>query len=209
MMNKKGDNMINKKIITSFILGLLLSVGSVFATNILSSETFTYDNSTSKLTSTNIQTAIDELYNNKVTREYFLEKYKAFVGTPTNYNFDATNKPTTSSPTTPPEGKVVYAALYEDGSYGICIRINEAEECFKPNNYIAEKEHLKSLLTESNFYNHFYSDAVSCDIYDTGEIHCEDNNARKVTQYRTEWDYCQVGADYVKCDVTGVEQVLS
>ena len=55
---------IDKKFILGFIFGgILLGVSGVCAATILSSKDVTYDNTSSKLNSTNMQDAIDELYN--------------------------------------------------------------------------------------------------------------------------------------------------
>ena len=51
----------NKKNILTILICILLSFGSVYAANILSKDV-SYDNSSSKLTSTNVQGAIDEVY---------------------------------------------------------------------------------------------------------------------------------------------------
>ena len=51
----------NKKIFIGILIGVLISGGSVYAASILSKDV-SYDNSSSKLTSTNVQGAIDEVY---------------------------------------------------------------------------------------------------------------------------------------------------
>ena len=51
----------NKKIFIGMLISVLISGGSVYAANILS-KNISYDNSSSKLSSTNVQDAIDELY---------------------------------------------------------------------------------------------------------------------------------------------------
>mgnify|MGYP004469642067 CR=1 FL=1 len=51
----------NKRFLLGFLLGILISSGSVYAASIISKDV-SYDNSNSKLTSTNVQGAIDELY---------------------------------------------------------------------------------------------------------------------------------------------------
>ena len=51
----------NKKNILTILICILLSFGSVYAANILSKDV-SYDNSSSKLTSNNVQGAIDEVY---------------------------------------------------------------------------------------------------------------------------------------------------
>ena len=51
----------NKRFLLGMLVGLLISGGSVYAVSIISKDV-SYDNSSSKLTSTNVQGAIDELY---------------------------------------------------------------------------------------------------------------------------------------------------
>ena len=51
----------NKRFLLGILVGLLISGGSVYAASIISKDV-SYDNSSSKLTSTNVQGAIDELY---------------------------------------------------------------------------------------------------------------------------------------------------
>ncbi len=51
----------NKRFLLGFLLGILISSGSVYAASIISKDV-SYDNSNSKLTSTNVQGAIDEVY---------------------------------------------------------------------------------------------------------------------------------------------------
>ena len=51
----------NKKIFVGILIGMLISSGSVYAASIISKDV-SYDNSSSKLTSTNVQGAIDEVY---------------------------------------------------------------------------------------------------------------------------------------------------
>ena len=51
----------NKKIFVGILIGILISSGSVYAASIISKDV-SYDNSSSKLTSTNVQGAIDEVY---------------------------------------------------------------------------------------------------------------------------------------------------
>ena len=69
-MRKTGDKMkkiVNKlkqntKIITAFVLGVILTGGTVYAATVLPSSQVGYDNSTSGLTATDVQGALDELY---------------------------------------------------------------------------------------------------------------------------------------------------
>ena len=51
----------NYKFIFMFILGMIVAGGGVYAATVVSGSTVTYDNSTSGLSSTNVQDAVDEL----------------------------------------------------------------------------------------------------------------------------------------------------
>ena len=62
-MSKKLRKILNNKMFVFILGGLLFSVASVYAITYFPSNQVTYDNSTSKLNSNNVQGAIDELYN--------------------------------------------------------------------------------------------------------------------------------------------------
>ena len=61
-MRGKLKKIFNNKIFVFILGGLLFSVVSVYAVTYFPSNQVTYDNSSSKLSSTNVQGAIDELY---------------------------------------------------------------------------------------------------------------------------------------------------
>ena len=52
----------NAKIITAFVLGAILTGGTVYAATVLPSSQVGYDNSASGLAATDVQGALDELY---------------------------------------------------------------------------------------------------------------------------------------------------
>ena len=98
--------------------------------------------------------ALDELYT-KITEDLPSSqstcpngKLCVENGTPTNYIYDGANEPTTSSPTTPPTDKNVYLGLYADGQYGVCINRNGSQECFRNNNFLAEKAHMQQVFSD-------------------------------------------------------------
>ena len=101
---------------------------------------------------------------------------------PTNYIFDGTNPPTTTSPTTPPSGHNVYLGLYSDNSLAVCIKRNGTEHCFKSNNYYAEKEHIQEVFSDISC--NVDSSSVLCDASDfgcrvnsDGDVNCFDYGA--------------------------------
>ena len=57
----------NKRFLLGILVGLLISGGSVYAASIISKDV-SYDNSSSKLTSTNVQGAIDEVYKTAIDK---------------------------------------------------------------------------------------------------------------------------------------------
>ena len=118
------------------------------------------------MSATNVQDALDELYTkaNSDMVPLWLKKYKTFADTPTNYIFDGTNKPTTASPTTPPSGKNVYLGLYADYQYGVCIKRNGTQHCFRYNNWIAESKHVQEVFSDISCY--VDSSRVRCDASD-------------------------------------------
>ncbi len=62
-MKKIGNKLKqNAKIITAFVLGAILTGGTVYAATVLPSSQVGYDNSTSGLAATDVQGALDELY---------------------------------------------------------------------------------------------------------------------------------------------------
>ena len=70
----------NKKLIIGFILGsLIFSVVGVCAATLLNGNEVTYDNTNSKLESTNVQDAIDELYEKTETIDFKIGDYVKMI----------------------------------------------------------------------------------------------------------------------------------
>ena len=146
-----------------------------------------YDNSNSGLSSTNVK---DELYEKANSDSFWLKKYKTWAGTPTNYIFDGMNAPTTSSPTTPPSGKNVYLGLYADNQYGVCIKRNGTQHCFRYNNWIAESKHIQEVFSDG-----------SCDVF-SSTVNCYASDFRCSVYSNGNVD-CNVRGTYVRCYVNG------
>lgn len=151
----------NLKLVIGIIIGATISGVTVYAATVIASSNVSYSNTTSGLSATNVQSAIDELYTKAST---WINPNN--MGTPTNYIFDGSNKPTTSSPTTPPSGKNVYLGLYADSQYGVCIKRNGTQHCFRYNNWMAEKEHIQKVFSDVSCY--VDSSFVLCDASDFG-----------------------------------------
>lgn len=196
----------NIKIVLAFIIGgIVFGTIGVYAATTLLSQSVYYNNSTSGATSTNVQGAIDELYTrsntwinpmNMGTPQYYaFGTYKGWCSsTDTNCNSYA-DFPTTA--TTPPSGKNVYAAKYADGGYGVCIKRNGTQHCFRGRNYIAEREHVQKVFSDiscnvgSSRVDCYASDFY-CDVRSNGYVNCSDGGT---------YAYCYVyDSGYVRCD---------
>jgi len=113
--------------------------------------------------------------------------YKGWCSsTDTNCNSYA-DFPTTS--TTPPSGKNVYAAKYKDGQYGVCIKRNGKEHCFRARNYKVEAKHVQEVFSDVGTYDSSTglgcrvtssyvscdASAFYCDVTSNGSVLCYDS----------------------------------
>ena len=171
----------NIRLIIGVIIGCLISISYVCASNeILDSNQIDYSNTNSTLISTDIQSAISELDEKANSDDYSINKYLELSGTPTNYIYGS-EPPTIESPTTPPSNKYVYIGLYEDGQYGICIKIGGRQECFRYGNWIFEAKHLIKVFgeqkCETTSVNVVCHDAnFNCTVHSNGKISCLNND---------------------------------
>ena len=181
----------NTKVIIAFIVGIIISGTTVYAATTLLSQSVYYNNSTSGATSTNVQGALDELYtrantwinpnNNMGTPQYYaFGQYKGWcTSTGTNCS-SLPDFPTTS--TTPPSGKNVYAAKYEDGGYGVCINRNGTQHCFRGRNWAYELQHVQKVFSDvscivSSSTVHCFASDFGCRVYSNGYVYCVDYGA--------------------------------
>lgn len=167
----------NVKLVIGIIIGAVVSGGTVYAATILAANQVGYDNTSSGISSTNVQGALDELY---TRASKWINPNN--MGTPTNYIFDGENKPTTSSPTTPPSGKNVYLGLYADQQFGVCIKRNGKQHCFRSNNWVAEAKHVQEVFSDISC--NVRSSRVGCSASDfycivrsDGNVDCFDNGS--------------------------------
>ena len=165
---------IKNKMILGIIIGISLTSTIVYAAYVQASDiSFT---SQTGLTSANVQNAIDEI-NEEVNTMKNTYLNTNDMGTPTHYIFDGSNKPTTSSPSTPPSGKNVYLGLWSDKQIGVCIKRNGTENCFRANNYKAEYKHIRDVFSDvscsvtQNYIKCSASD-FSCYVYPSGRVSC-------------------------------------
>ncbi len=189
----------NIKIVIAFILGgVVFGTLGVYAATTLLSQSVYYNNTNSGATSTNVQGALDELYtraskwlnpNDMGTPQYYATTgtYKGWCSsTDTNCNSYA-DFPTTS--TTPPSGKNVYAAKYKDGQYGVCIKRNGKEHCFRARNYKVEAKHVQEVFSDVGTYDSStglgckvrssfvvcYASDFGCGVGSNGGVFCSDD----------------------------------
>ena len=171
----------NIKVIIGFIIGAIISGSTVYALTIfINANQIAYDKTNSGLISSNVQEVLNEIYYKTTSEDYLLEKYQELIGIPTNYLNDGNNAPTTESPTTPPEGKSVYLALYADGEYGVCVKRKGVQHCFVHGNYIVESKHLLEVFPDatctystSDGYNCYARDHW-CSVRPSGVVVCDD-----------------------------------
>ena len=178
----------NIKLFVGIIIGIIISGTSVYAATILfNSNQVGYDNTSSGMSATNVQDALDELYtkankwlnpNDMGTPQYYaFGKYKGWCSSTDTQCNSYADFPTTA--TTPPSGKKVYAVKYEDGQYGVCIQRNGKEHCFRARNYKAEAKHVQEVFSDiscdvnSSRVRCTASD-FTCGVYSDGGVDCRD-----------------------------------
>lgn len=179
----------NVKLVIGIIIGgVVFGTLAVYAETIIAANQVSYDNSSSGVSATNVQGAVDELYtradkwlntNDMGKPQYYaFGEYKGYcTGTDTSCGSLAAF-PTTS--TTQPLGKSVYLGLYEDGQYGVCIQKNGKEQCFRARNYKAELKHIQEVF--SDIICEVHTDAVycigsdfGCSVHSDGSVYCGDS----------------------------------
>ena len=139
----------NLKVIIAFIIGVLVSGVSVYAAGELFASNITYDNSTSGLTSTDVQSAINELNT----------KSNTWVN-PTTFGISMNR------------AKTIIAT-----NGGIIIRRNGTTHLIRNNNWSVEKDHLQQIYTgvtctvQSARVSCDGSD-ISCSVYSAGIVSC-------------------------------------
>ena len=156
MKNKKT----NKKIIVAMVLGLFLT-GVVYATTqgyLYDGNEVEYDNSTSGLTSDNVQGALEEL----ITKSE-------------NARIDSNSIDFSTIQTN--TSKTILAS-----SKGVCINRNNKLNCFKINNFAEESSHIQDVFSDVSCT--VRESVVSCNasdfrcgVYSAGYVSCRDNGA--------------------------------
>lgn len=167
----------NIKLIIGFVFGLTFSAVAVYAATVAGTNvTYSTTNSAAYgATKTNVQEAIDELYQMANSDKFFLKTYLNKVNAIPVISYSTDGSDFLSSP---PSNKNVYLSTsgYSDRTdsfHSICIKKGNQQHCFSTVDTILESLHLESV---------FASDTCN------GKGDCNDSNL-----------YCHVAADYVKC----------
>ena len=204
---KRVKNLIknNIKLLIGIIIGGVLfgGMGAYAATVAAGSVTYTSNGQST------VNGALNDLYTRANSDSFWVKKYKTFVAAPQYYAFGTykgwcsstdtncnsySDFPTTE--TTPPSGKNVYAAKYADGQYGVCIKRNGTEHCFRSRNYTAELKHVQDVFSDISCFVdssnvRCKASDFSCDVYSNGHVNCIDRGAS---------ENCRVDTfGYVKC----------
>ena len=163
---KKLDNKLQLTI--GIIIGLLITATTVYANNLsFTAKEISYDNTTSGISKTSVQDAIDEL----------CEDSKKCKKIKDNNIYFEYGDPTTSSTTDYTTlGKNLFVALNGDQK-SICIIRNNKLHCFDINNYQIEKVHILDVysdITCSTMSSYIYcSDGrVNCRVNNDGSVMC-------------------------------------
>ena len=169
----------NKKLVLGILIGTIISGTIVYAATITASN-IAYNNSQSGLQATNTQAAIDELKakaNNTWCKDGFEKKNETSSGyeckvpvlawQPTYFAFGT---PTTSD-TTPPSGKNVFAAMDTDGNKGVCINRGGERHCFQTNNVEFEQQHVQEVFSD-----------ISCSVY-SSSVRCNASFIRTAASF--------------------------
>lgn len=180
----------NIKVIVAFVIGGIVfgGVGVVIAGDILASNVKYTKNS-----QTTVDGALDTLYTRSskwvnpndmgTPLAYAYGTYKGWcTNTDTNCSSLPIGNGNGEASTTPPSGKNVYLGIYpQDGQFGVCIKRNGKEHCFRARNYIAEIRHMTEVFSDITCYSIASSGKVNCDASDFrcfvdpgGSVHCTD-----------------------------------
>ena len=167
-MFKKIFKNLKINFVTGLIIGVVLAGSGVYAVALDSSNNVTYDNSTSKSSSTNVQDALDELYNNT----FFSEPRYEF-GTPNASSSTDFNKVILSS------GSNVFVRKI-GSQLSVCLYRNEQLLCLK--NGAKNWETNQKILTTTTFPGatcdvssssaRCYDASFDCDAYSDGGVYC-------------------------------------
>ena len=171
-MNKLKEHQ-NYKILIGLLLGILISATGVYAATIGASKDVYYNNTTSKLSSTNVQDALDEVYtktNNRLTTYAF--------GTPTN------SSPVDFQEVISSSGSKAFVKK-QGNQLSVCSYYNNRLFCMKPGT--ANWNTNKAMLNTTTFPGatcgsdssdaHCYDASFGCSAKSYGDVYCVDGKA--------------------------------
>ena len=168
----------NIKNVIAFVVGVVISGGTVYAATELFASDIKFNNQNSNLSSTTVQGAIDEL-SIKASNSISIAPPKYFLY----------GDPTTGSTQNYTElNSRVFNGLYESGNKAVCIVRNGNLICFKKENFEKEKIHLKQVFSDvtctSDGGVQCTSTDFTCSLASNGDIWCDDNQSH---------NHCYVG----------------
>lgn len=146
----------NLKLVIGIIIGATISGVTVYAATVIASSNVSYSNTTSGLSATNVQSAIDELYTRANT--WIDPSYIDFGTLATNGT------------------KTVLAS-----KNGVCIIRNNKVSCLKNNNYEEEKNHIKQVFPDGRYTVYpsgvgSYDSDFDCSVDSNGRVECRDQS---------------------------------
>ena len=167
---KKLINKINNKNIIYFILGIIvayaISKGTVYAATAIYGSDVPFANSSTGLSSTTLQKALEEAYNNAKKATGIKYAFGEPSGSSTTNYMDIVNS-----------GYKVFGAL-NGTEKSVCIYRNGSLACFKYNNYSSENTHLTTVFGSSNCYTvsgwRCDDSSFRCTAYSDGSVQCID-----------------------------------
>lgn len=159
----------NIKTVVAFILGIIISGTTIYAATILfASDQVSYDNTSSGMTATNVQGAIDELY----------EKANTWIDPKSNYHVNKNRN------------------LVVNSSELKLIR-NGVLYTIKNNNYNVEKDHIQQIFSDVSCYDVTGGKVCSaidfyCSVGANNSVYCRDNSDNSECQIKTTGEfYCK------------------
>ena len=169
------------KFILGLILGIILTGGGVYAATIGNSKDVFYDNATSNLSSTNVQDALDELYQKLNKKVYFFGDTYSDGSSALGYqsyltaNFmDIINN----------LGSKVFVEIDINGNKSVCIYRDNKVTCLKAGTENWETN--KALLNTTTFPGteceassseaYCVDDSLECSTDSNGNVHCLDKD---------------------------------
>ena len=157
-MFKKIFKNLKINFVTGLIIGAVLAGSGVYAVALDSSNNVTYDNSTSKASSTNVQDALDELYNNT-----FFSEPRYDFGTPNASSSTDFKEVIASS-----DSNVFVRKM--GSQLSVCLYYNNDLFCMKDGT--ANEETNKAMLNTATF------PGATCDTDSYDGVYCEDDSFR-------------------------------